>query len=652
MIFDLVQDFAEAFSAMPTEHPRRQTLKLLNEAIRRDLHFIDRHPTTCFQCMWNSCWWHDCPEAAKHYEPTAYDSDPVRPHSHRSGDKIAVLLSSWRKEIERRSSEIPWLRAKRPQSVALLSGTEFVLRHSSDVPLALAVSPDCERFATAGRDGVVRVWSAHSGLETAVLTGHESIIDCLDFSPDGRLIASGSRDETARIFNMHTGAEIGRLSEGSSVKGGEHILSIAFSPDGRHLATGAVDGMVRIWDTQTATIQRKYDIHGYHQRVESVAFSADGKLIAAGDSGGNVSIYDWQVGTDVFDWQSTSLLLRLEGHSGCVNDVSYSPRGKFIATASTDSTLRIWDATSSNELMRMSCDAGPMYSVAWSRDGKYVVSGGSDQKVYFWTMDSSEPQLVLEGHEDAVTNVEALSDNQVVTTSRDRDIRVWKIDELESTGRLQDHDDRILTLAFSRNGQSIVTGAMDQTARIWNAASGELTHCFECPTQRVQSVAFSADNRMVAVGGPGSNPDGLTDIGLVQIWDLRTKRPAMLLKGVERAITRITFSSENTLTASLTDQTQLTWDLTTGDRLASGELAQSMPEPDAFAELMNYAFNPAQSAEEQVFSAGGEGVVGWLPRKLRLVSIAHDGRTIAGAVGSHLYLFGVEGGFAATISTP
>ncbi len=68
MIFDLVKDFTDVFDAMPKDHPRHRILKLLDEAIRRDVHFIDRHPTTLFQCLWNTCWWYDCAEAAGHYD--------------------------------------------------------------------------------------------------------------------------------------------------------------------------------------------------------------------------------------------------------------------------------------------------------------------------------------------------------------------------------------------------------------------------------------------------------------------------------------------------------------------------------------------------------------------------------------------------------
>ncbi len=68
MIFDLAEDFAAALDALPEAHPKHRMLRLFDEAIRRDIHFIDRHPTTLFQCMWNTCWWYDCPEAPEHYE--------------------------------------------------------------------------------------------------------------------------------------------------------------------------------------------------------------------------------------------------------------------------------------------------------------------------------------------------------------------------------------------------------------------------------------------------------------------------------------------------------------------------------------------------------------------------------------------------------
>lgn len=44
MIFDLVRDFSDVLAVLPAELPRYRTLKLLDEAVRRGVHFIDRPP--------------------------------------------------------------------------------------------------------------------------------------------------------------------------------------------------------------------------------------------------------------------------------------------------------------------------------------------------------------------------------------------------------------------------------------------------------------------------------------------------------------------------------------------------------------------------------------------------------------------------------
>src|ERR1700688_3310715 len=118
MIFDLVQDFGAVLDMMPLEHPLRRILSLLDEAIRRDVHFIDRHPTTLFQCLWNTCWWYDCPEAAKHYNlPERQSSEPLP--WHRPVLNMHGLLEAWRSAKEMALPGLLWLRSHRPPPVQL-----------------------------------------------------------------------------------------------------------------------------------------------------------------------------------------------------------------------------------------------------------------------------------------------------------------------------------------------------------------------------------------------------------------------------------------------------------------------------------------------------------------------------------------------------
>jgi hypothetical protein len=54
-VFALAGDFTAVVNALPADRPLRRILRLLEEALRRDIHFIERHPTALFQCLWNSC---------------------------------------------------------------------------------------------------------------------------------------------------------------------------------------------------------------------------------------------------------------------------------------------------------------------------------------------------------------------------------------------------------------------------------------------------------------------------------------------------------------------------------------------------------------------------------------------------------------------
>ncbi|HSL46822.1 MAG TPA: BTAD domain-containing putative transcriptional regulator [Anaerolineales bacterium] len=106
----------------------------------------------------------------------------------------------------------------------------------------LALSPDGQRFATAGFGGIVKIRDLATGEELLDLSGHTTTVPGVDFSPDDRYIATASVEGTAKVWDAETGEELLTLTGHT-----DWVTSVSFSPDGTRLATASHDGTVRIY---------------------------------------------------------------------------------------------------------------------------------------------------------------------------------------------------------------------------------------------------------------------------------------------------------------------------------------------------------------------------------------------------------------------
>jgi hypothetical protein len=66
MVRELAVAMSSVLESLPEEHPQRELLRRLDAAIQRNWHFIEGDQESLFQCLWNTCWWYDCPELTRH----------------------------------------------------------------------------------------------------------------------------------------------------------------------------------------------------------------------------------------------------------------------------------------------------------------------------------------------------------------------------------------------------------------------------------------------------------------------------------------------------------------------------------------------------------------------------------------------------------
>src|SRR5258708_5408766 len=207
------------------------------------------------------------------------------------------------------------------------------------------------------------------------------------------------------------------------------------------------------------------------------------------------------------------------GHLASVNALAWSPDGNFIASASDDTFVQVFELPTGTRRIIYKGHTEEVAAVAWSPNGHFIASAGQDQTVQVWNADSGgAPVLTYKGHTDRVNGVSWSRDSHLlVSGSDDKSVQVWQAGSGDRAFIFLGHTAGVLCVGWQPNDSSAASGSWDGTLRDWATvqhgdhfnAGDQIFKYGGHGKNEVYALGWSPDCKYIASGGAD---------GTVQVW--------------------------------------------------------------------------------------------------------------------------------------
>jgi len=288
-----------------------------------------------------------------------------------------------------------------------------------------------------------------------------------------------------------------------------------FSPNSAYLATGSFGGSVKLWNVPGADL--KMTFRGHTDRVGGISWHPGANLsqeagslnFASGGAEGNICLWSLTQDTPI----ST-----LQGHAARVSRVEFHPSGRYLGSASFDTSWRLWDVETTTELLLQEGHSREVYCIAFQCDGALAATGGMDANGRIWDLRTGRSIMNLHGHIKQILGIDFSPNGyQVATGSEDNTIKIWDIRKMRNIYSIPAHKNLISQIKFHRSssldsilngshtpsknnkkfsgaansGMYLVSSSFDGTVKIWSEGDWKLLKTLEGHEGKIMSVDIS-----------------------------------------------------------------------------------------------------------------------------------------------------------------
>jgi hypothetical protein len=279
--------------------------------------------------------------------------------------------------------------------------------------VAMAASPWASLVAVAGHKQVLLYRTSDFHL-MGVLPFPEGAIHVLKFSRNGDLLLAGGgrggHSGIAVAWDVKKGTRVFDVGKEYDV-----VLAADISPDHSQVALGGPSKVVRVYNTADGSLAQEMRKHT--EWITAAEFSPDGVLLATGDRNNGLIVWEAQTGREYFD---------LRGHQAAVTDVSWRLDSNVVASASEDGTVKLWEMENGGNIRSIAAHGPGVASVRFAKDGR-LLSTGRDRFVRIWDQNGGKQREFEPFGDLALEAVFSHDESRVFAADWTGEIRAWSV---------------------------------------------------------------------------------------------------------------------------------------------------------------------------------------------------------------------------------
>ncbi len=338
---------------------------------------------------------------------------------------------------------------------------------------AIAFSSDGKTIASGSFDGTAALWDGSDEHHPMILTGHDRGVHDVVFNNDGTVLAVAHGAGLVNLWSVQSGRLLDTLRSDAPGHDASEQASLAFAPDGKAIAlAGALTEAISVWDLSTSPPPQRAVPTGSRFGVHAVAFNHAGGVFAAVAGDGVVRL-----------WETAHWVL-VEGSNGGTNCLAFSPDDALLATCGRDRAA-LWDVNEPDLIAALQSHQEPVGAIRFSPDGTYLASASQDRDISVWNVSTRRQVASYEIPKSPSVDLEPVTHG--------RELRVFAFSP----------DGKAIATG-GRQGQSFGEGGRRGDLLLWNFAGDRNATPLDGHRSGIAALAFSPDGRQLAVADGSS----------------------------------------------------------------------------------------------------------------------------------------------------